>query len=77
MRSDTWFTIPQKAKEVDPDFERTIGVLTKLDLENEPERIRYLVKVLENKVLPLKKGYIGVINSSYEEVRRAENIIFL
>ena len=58
----------QKAKEVDPELERTIGVMTKLDLENDPKRIECLIEVLENRTLPLKRGYFGVINSNNEEV---------
>jgi hypothetical protein len=54
---------------VDSKLERTVGVLTKLDLENDPEKIGSLVKILENKTLPLGKGYIGVINSSQDQVR--------
>jgi hypothetical protein len=54
---------------VDSKLERTVGVLTKLDLENEPEKIGSLVKILENKTLPLGKGYIGVINSSQDQVQ--------
>jgi hypothetical protein len=63
----------QKAKEVDPNHERTIAVITKLDLEREPGKIESLVKVLENKTLPLVKGYIGVINHSQEQVKRLLN----
>jgi hypothetical protein len=54
---------------VDSKLERTVGVLTKLDLENDPEKIGSLVKILENKTLPLGKGYIGVINSSQDQVQ--------
>ena len=38
---------------------RTIGVITKLDLMDEGTDAR---EIFEGKLLPLKKGYIGVIN---------------
>ena len=38
---------------------RTIGVLTKLDLMDEGTDAR---EVLENKLLPLRRGYVGVVN---------------
>jgi dynamin GTPase len=49
----------QLAKSVDPDGLRTIGVLTKLDLMDEGTDAR---EVLDNKLLPLRRGYIGVVN---------------
>ncbi|KAJ8251375.1 hypothetical protein GJAV_G00220670 [Gymnothorax javanicus] len=47
------------AKEVDPQGLRTIGVITKLDLMDEGTDAR---DILENKLLPLRRGYIGVVN---------------
>jgi len=47
---------------------RTVGVLTKIDLEKEPVKVESLVRTLENRTLPLIKGYIGVINHSQEQV---------
>jgi hypothetical protein len=44
-------------------------VITKLDLEREPGKVESLVKVLENKTLPLAKGYIGVVNHTQEQVK--------
>ena len=38
---------------------RTIGVLTKLDLMDEGTDAR---EILENKLLPLRRGYVGVVN---------------
>ncbi len=57
------------AKEVDPKLERTIGVVSKLDRITGDEKIKSIVNVLENKTLPLVKGYVGVINASQEEVQ--------
>ncbi|RLV96301.1 Dynamin-like GTPase MGM1 mitochondrial [Spathaspora sp. JA1] len=44
----------------DPRGERTIGVVTKLDLVN-PEQAR---KILTNKKYPLRLGYVGVITKA-------------
>ena len=44
---------------------RTIGVLTKLDLMDEGTDAR---DVLENKLLPLKRGYVGVVNRSQKDI---------
>lgn len=49
------------AKEVDPQGVRTIGVITKLDLMDEGTDAK---DILENKLLPLRRGYIGVVNRS-------------
>lgn len=60
-------TALQASKRVDPAGERTIGVLTKMDLVS-PERAREL---LENKQYPLKMGYVGVITRiSQDAVQR-------
>ncbi|KAG8177310.1 hypothetical protein JTE90_018336 [Oedothorax gibbosus] len=53
------------AEEVDPKRERTIGVLTKLDLE---EAGTNSVDVLENRKLPLQRGYVGVVNRSKMDI---------
>jgi dynamin 1-like protein len=52
------------AKEVDPNYQRTIGVITKLDLL---ENIHEAVDILSNKIYPLKFGYIGVICRSQKD----------
>lgn len=44
---------------------RTIGVLTKLDLMDEGTNAR---EILENKVLPLRRGYVGVVNRSQKDI---------
>jgi dynamin GTPase len=53
------------AKECDPQGVRTIGVLTKLDLMDEGTDAR---DILENKVFPLRRGYVGVINRSQKDI---------
>ena len=45
------------AREVDPYFTRTLGVISKLDLVENPEDI---IEIINNKTYPLKYGYIGV-----------------
>ncbi|XP_048146605.1 interferon-induced GTP-binding protein Mx-like isoform X2 [Corvus hawaiiensis] len=47
------------AQEVDPSGERTIGVLTKPDLVDRGTE-ESVVKVVQNRVIPLKKGYMIV-----------------
>ncbi|XP_063075343.1 SUN domain-containing ossification factor-like [Engraulis encrasicolus] len=59
------------AKDVDPQGSRTIGVITKLDLMDEGTDAR---EVLENKLLPLRRGYIGVVNRSQKDIEGKKNI---
>ncbi|XP_056342907.1 interferon-induced GTP-binding protein Mx-like [Oenanthe melanoleuca] len=47
------------AQEVDPTGERTIGILTKPDLVDRGTE-EAVVKILQNRVIPLKKGYMIV-----------------
>uniref|UniRef100_A0A8D3C3B9 Interferon-induced GTP-binding protein Mx n=1 Tax=Scophthalmus maximus TaxID=52904 RepID=A0A8D3C3B9_SCOMX len=59
------------SKEVDPQGLRTIGVITKLDLMDEGTDAR---DVLENKLLPLRRGYIGVVNRSQKDIDGRKDI---
>ncbi|XP_025112002.1 dynamin-1-like isoform X4 [Pomacea canaliculata] len=59
------------AKEVDPQGVRTIGVITKLDLMDEGTDAR---EILENKTLPLRRGYIGVVNRSQKDIDGRKDI---
>ncbi|XP_030063788.1 dynamin-1 isoform X1 [Microcaecilia unicolor] len=59
------------SKEVDPQGQRTIGVITKLDLMDEGTDAR---EVLENKLLPLRRGYIGVVNRSQKDIDGKKDI---
>ncbi|XP_042247638.1 dynamin-3 isoform X4 [Thunnus albacares] len=59
------------AKEVDPQGLRTIGVLTKLDLMDEGTDAK---DILENKLLPLRRGYIGVVNRSQKDIDGKKDI---
>ncbi|KAM8874777.1 dynamin 3a isoform 6-T6 [Spinachia spinachia] len=59
------------AKEVDPQGQRTIGVITKLDLMDEGTDAR---NILENRLLPLRRGYIGVVNRSQKDIEGKKDI---
>ncbi|XP_077379902.1 dynamin-2-like isoform X6 [Festucalex cinctus] len=59
------------AKEVDPQGLRTIGVITKLDLMDEGTDAQ---DILENKLLPLRRGYIGVVNRSQKDIDGKKDI---
>lgn len=59
------------AREVDPSGNRTIGVITKLDLMDQGTDAR---DILENKHLPLKRGYIGVVNRSQRDIDGRKDI---
>lgn len=52
-------------RKIDPVGDRTIGVITKLDLMDKGENAR---KVLENKTFPLRRGYVGVVNRSQKDI---------
>ncbi|CAH8442908.1 unnamed protein product [Schistosoma turkestanicum] len=59
------------AKEYDPQGLRTIGVITKLDLMDEGTDAR---EILENRLLPLRRGYVGVVNRSQRDIDGRKNI---
>ncbi|XP_072397963.1 dynamin-like isoform X2 [Diabrotica undecimpunctata] len=61
----------QIAREVDPQGYRTIGVITKLDIMDEGTDAKY---ILENKLLPLRRGYVGVINRSQRDIDGQKDI---
>lgn len=50
---------------------RTIGVITKLDLMDEGTDAR---DILENKLLPLRRGYVGVVNRSQKDIDGKKDI---
>lgn len=54
------------AARVDPKHERTLCVLTKLDLMDKGTDAR---DVLENRTYPLAKGYVGVMNRSQKDIK--------
>ncbi|XP_042238352.1 dynamin-like isoform X6 [Homarus americanus] len=59
------------SKDADPDGIRTIGVITKLDLMDDGTDAR---DVLENKLLPLRRGYVGVVNRSQKDIDGRKDI---
>ena len=61
----------QLAREVDPEGERTIGVITKIDLASEEDDV---VRVIEGKEYPLKLGYIGVMCRSQEDIKEGKSL---
>jgi len=61
----------QLAKQVDPEGERTIGVITKIDLMDKGTNA---MDVLTGRVIPLKLGFIGVINRSQQDIIEGKDI---
>ncbi|ONI32972.1 hypothetical protein PRUPE_1G397000 [Prunus persica] len=61
----------QMAREADPDGFRTIGVITKLDIMDRGTDAR---SFLLGKVIPLKLGYVGVVNRSQEDINKNRGI---
>ncbi|RWS25832.1 dynamin-like protein [Leptotrombidium deliense] len=59
------------ASQVDSDGERTIGVLTKLDLMDRGTDAR---NILDNKVVQLKRGYIALVNRSQSDITTNKDI---
>ncbi|KAJ7968317.1 Dynamin-related 3A-like protein [Quillaja saponaria] len=55
----------QMAGIADPDGNRTIGIITKLDIMDRGTDARNL---LLGKVIPLRLGYVGVVNRSQEDI---------
>ncbi|ACI64781.1 dynamin GTPase, switch/motor protein [Thalassiosira pseudonana CCMP1335] len=53
------------ARELDPRGERTIGVLTKLDLMDPGTDAG---EILHNKVIPLRRGYVAVVNRGQRDI---------
>ncbi|EJF62618.1 Dynamin central region-domain-containing protein [Dichomitus squalens] len=53
------------AREVDPDGQRTIGVLTKVDLMDQGTDV---VDILAGRVIPLRLGYVPVVNRGQRDI---------
>ena len=53
------------ARDADPSGQRTIGVITKLDLMDKGTNA---LDIFEGKLCPLRKGYIGIVNRSQMEI---------
>ncbi|ESW20350.1 hypothetical protein PHAVU_006G201400 [Phaseolus vulgaris] len=61
----------QMAGIADPDGNRTIGIITKLDIMDRGTDARNL---LLGKVIPLRLGYVGVVNRSQEDIQMNRSI---
>ncbi|XP_057802859.1 dynamin-related protein 3A-like [Salvia miltiorrhiza] len=61
----------QMAGMADPDGYRTIGVITKLDIMDRGTDAR---NFLLGKVIPLRLGYVGVVNRSQEDILLSRSI---
>lgn len=61
----------QIAREVDPNGNRTLGVLTKIDLMDEGTDAS---AALQGQVYPLKLGYVGVICRSQADIQKNKSI---
>ncbi|KAL1923297.1 uncharacterized protein VTP21DRAFT_8277 [Calcarisporiella thermophila] len=59
------------AREVDPEGSRTIGVLTKVDLMDQGTDV---VDILANKIIPLRLGYVPVVNRGQRDVETKKSI---
>ena len=59
------------AKEVDPLYQRTLGVLTKIDIMDPGTNV---LDVLNNKIFPLRYGYIGVICRNQKDTNNKKSI---
>ncbi|KAE8056222.1 hypothetical protein FH972_013012 [Carpinus fangiana] len=61
----------QMAREADLTGSRTIGVITKLDIMDRGTDAR---NFLLGKVIPLRLGYVGVVNRSQEDINKKRSI---
>mmetsp|Transcript_1663 Transcript_1663/g.7259 ORF Transcript_1663/g.7259 Transcript_1663/m.7259 type:complete len:739 (-) Transcript_1663:55-2271(-) len=59
------------AREVDPEGVRTVGVLTKLDLMDPGTDAS---EMLMNRVIPLRLGYVGVVNRGQRDIENGTKI---
>ena len=59
------------AREIDPNGERTLGVITKIDLMDKGTDA---MEMLKGKVYPLKLGYVGVVCRSQEDINNKKTI---
>ncbi|SCU89591.1 LANO_0D05600g1_1 [Lachancea nothofagi CBS 11611] len=59
------------AREVDPEGTRTIGVLTKVDLMDQGTDV---IDILAGRVIPLRYGYIPVINRGQKDIEAKKTI---
>lgn len=61
------------AREVDPEGQRTIGVLTKVDLMDDGTDV---VDILAGRIIPLRLGYVPVVNRGQRDIENKKQISF-
>ena len=61
------------AREVDPEGQRTIGVLTKVDLMDEGTDV---VDILAGRIIPLRLGYVPVVNRGQKDIENKKAISY-
>ncbi|KAJ5318101.1 hypothetical protein PENANT_c043G02813 [Penicillium antarcticum] len=59
------------AREVDPEGQRTIGVLSKVDLMDEGTDV---VDILAGRIIPLRLGYVPVVNRGQRDIENKKLI---
>jgi len=59
------------AREVDPEGQRTIGVLTKIDLMDTGTDV---VDILAGRIIPLRLGYVPVVNRGQRDIENKKQI---
>jgi dynamin 1-like protein len=60
------------AMQVDPTGERTLGVITKLDLMDKGTDA---FDILQGQQVPLRLGYVGVVNRSQEDIQSGKSVV--
>lgn len=61
------------AREVDPEGQRTIGVLTKVDLMDDGTDV---VDILAGRIIPLRLGYVPVVNRGQKDIENKKAISY-
>ncbi|KAF3396011.1 hypothetical protein F1880_006624 [Penicillium rolfsii] len=61
------------AREVDPEGQRTIGVLSKVDLMDEGTDV---VDILAGRIIPLRLGYVPVVNRGQRDIENKRPITY-
>lgn len=61
------------AREVDPEGQRTIGVLTKVDLMDAGTDV---VDILAGRIIPLRLGYVPVVNRGQRDIENKRPIAY-
>lgn len=61
------------AREVDPEGQRTIGVLSKVDLMDDGTDV---VDILAGRIIPLRLGYVPVVNRGQRDIENKKLIAY-